>query len=76
MEAQRTMRETPERLAASQKMDAVGWLTGGIAHDFNNLMMVVLEIWKRRNATRGKLITPTSTAHSPMRCGVLSVRPL
>ena len=42
MEAQRLLRETHERLAASQKMDAVGQLSGGIAHDFNNLLMIVL----------------------------------
>jgi PAS domain S-box-containing protein len=42
MEAQRLLRETQEKLAASQKMDAVGQLSGGIAHDFNNLLMIVL----------------------------------
>jgi len=31
-----------ERLARSQKMDALGKLTGGIAHDFNNILSMIL----------------------------------
>lgn len=42
VEAQRKLKEAEERLAASQKLDAIGQLSGGIPHDFNNLLMIVL----------------------------------
>jgi signal transduction histidine kinase len=55
MEAQRNLQEAQERLALSQRMEAVGQLSGGIAHDFSNLLMIVIGNIERAQRVVGKM---------------------
>ncbi len=55
MEAQRNLQEAQERLALSQRMEAIGQLSGGIAHDFSNLLMIVIGNIERAQRVAGKM---------------------
>ncbi len=53
-------KELEERLAASQRMDAVGQLTSGVAHEFNNLLSAMMTNLQtlRRHVGRDSEIAP------------------
>ncbi len=56
-----TRRMMEERIARSEKVDAIGQLTGGIAHNFNNLLMAIqghAELLALEGKADPTLITP------------------
>jgi PAS domain S-box-containing protein len=77
-EAQLALEETRERLAQSQKLEAVGQLTGGIAHDFNNLLMIVSGYARilRRGVSEPKLVKAAESIQSAAARGAALTRQL